>query len=299
MNKLLNRLVIIWMVLLFSLAGCTPATTPQPITQAPPTQAIPTPNPLAAIVRGAAERLNAGDLEGSLAYWTDDAEFTFIGLPGGTETYSGKEQIRTVLKENVANHFEMQVDILKMDGDTATTRTTTWHDFTRQLGVAPLIATELYVIQDGKIASITWTLSDESQAKLNSAIAAAEAAPTSTASQEAVIEVTALEEILGAWKTSCGGNSCFYEFSPDGKFKGVMTEEGGSKGIIDQGMVTFQDGVIYFEPSAGLCENKQKGTYQAFLTLRGGKPARIEFKKIQDECADRANAMRNMPYLSQ
>jgi hypothetical protein len=61
--------------------------------------------------------------------------------------------------------------VLKVEGDTVTTRTTTWHDFTRQIGVAPLEAIEVYVIENGQIASAMWTLSPESLAKLQAALA--------------------------------------------------------------------------------------------------------------------------------
>jgi hypothetical protein len=123
---------------------------------------------------GAAEQLNAGDLEGSLAYWDDDAIFYIFGLPPtGTEIYQGKEQIRTVLEENVASHFKEEIEINSVMGDVVRARTTTWHDFTREIGVAPLEAIEIYVVEDGKIQSLTWYISRESLAKLKPALAAA------------------------------------------------------------------------------------------------------------------------------
>ena len=58
-----------------------------------------------------------------------------------------------------------------MEGDTVTTETKTWTDDTRALGVAPIVATEVYIVQDGKIKSVTWTISDESLAVLMAAFA--------------------------------------------------------------------------------------------------------------------------------
>ncbi len=129
-------------------------------------------SPLAVPVLGAAERLNAGDLESALDYWDDDGLFYVFGIPPtGVEIYSGKGEIRAVFEENIASHFREEVEILEIVGDAVTTKTTTWHDFTRQLGLAPMQATEVYVIQDGKIASLTWIISEESLAKLAPALA--------------------------------------------------------------------------------------------------------------------------------
>jgi LPXTG-motif cell wall-anchored protein len=112
-----------------------------------------------------------GVYEGHLALRADDGTFQLEGLPSGPETYKGKEQLRSEFEDEIANHIEIQVEVLKVEGDTVTTRTTTWHDFTRQIGVAPLEATEVYVIENGQIASATWTLSPESLAKVQAALA--------------------------------------------------------------------------------------------------------------------------------
>lgn len=184
MKRQSKQLVVIAVALLLVVAGCSPSPaalppTPPPTltlpTQPPPTPVPPTAIPPSAPVMNAAEHLNAGDLDGSLAFWTDDATFQVVGLPTGLETYTGKEQIRSVLKDNVDNHFKELVEVLKTEGDTVTTRTTSWHDFTRQLGVAPLAATEVYVVKNGKIASLTWTITPESLAKLQAALAKAQA----------------------------------------------------------------------------------------------------------------------------
>jgi hypothetical protein len=145
--------------------------------QPTPTQDAPVPSattsiPISAAVMGYAERLNAGDLEGALAYFDDDAMFYVLGLPpGGFEMLSGKEQISTMLEENITSHFKMEVEVLSVVDDVVTARTTTWHDFTREIGVAPVEATEVYVIEDGKIATEAWHVSEESLAKFKGALA--------------------------------------------------------------------------------------------------------------------------------
>ncbi len=91
------------------------------------------------------------------------------------DVYNGKDQIRTWFQDLVAQHFAIQVDVQKEDTESVTTKTQTWTDGTRQLGVAPLVATEVYVVKESRIKGLTWTISPESLAKLQAA-----SAPTAT-----------------------------------------------------------------------------------------------------------------------
>jgi len=184
MKANLKLLSLIGMMIVLCITGCNPVAA-----QPAPAQAALTASPLAAIVTGAAERLNAGDLEGSMAYFADGATYHIIGLPTGEENLKGKEAIRGMFEENIGSHFKMLVDVVKIEGDTVTTLTTTWHDFTRQIGIAPLEATELYVIKDGKISKVTWTLTPGSQERINFAFETAQA-PTPALSEAADITVT-------------------------------------------------------------------------------------------------------------
>jgi hypothetical protein len=87
------------------------------------------------------------------------------------ETYTGVDEIRAWWEDLVAQNFDIEVEVVKVEGDTVTTNTKTWVDFTRELGIAPLEATEVYVVQDGKIVSGTWSPTEESIAKLEAAMA--------------------------------------------------------------------------------------------------------------------------------
>jgi ketosteroid isomerase-like protein len=106
------------------------------------------------------------------AIWADDAVQTSI-MGDMVMTYSGKEEIRAHLEELVADEgFAMEVTVLSVEGDTVTVESRIWDSDTRALGVAPLVATEVCVVEDGKIKSTTWTMSDESLAALGAALAA-------------------------------------------------------------------------------------------------------------------------------
>jgi ketosteroid isomerase-like protein len=173
MKALLKYIAVILLILVLGVTGCA-----APVTQPPPTQ-TPVPevkagdSPLAKTVLKMVERLNAGDLEGSLEYFADDSVTYFVGMPPtGMEIYRGKEGIRPVWEECIGSHFKMEVEIISVSGDVVNARSKTWHDFTRQLGVAPNEFVETYVVKDGKIALYSSTITEEALAKFRPALAA-------------------------------------------------------------------------------------------------------------------------------
>ena len=130
----------------------------------------------------AAERFNDGDLDGLMAYWAEDAIFYMFGMPPtGSEIARGKEQIRAVFEENIASHSRWEIEIGTVVGDTVSSRSRNWHDFTRRLGVAPLEATAVFQIRDGKIATHAWTVTADSAVRLKSALANATTQEAGTA----------------------------------------------------------------------------------------------------------------------
>jgi ketosteroid isomerase-like protein len=139
------------------------------------------------------KRMNAGDVEGSLAYFADDAIIYFTGMPpAGIEIYRGKEQIRPVWKDSVDNHFKWEVEVVSADKQIVTTRAKTWHDFTRQLGVAPNEYSDVYEVKNGKITVYDSVITQESLAKFKPALAKVmPTSPTPAISSETpVSEVT-------------------------------------------------------------------------------------------------------------
>ena len=163
-------------------------------------------NPLAKVVLNMAERMNAGDLEGSLDYFADDSVTYFVGMPPtGMEIYRGKEGIRPVWEECIGSHFKMEVEIVSVVGDVVNARSKTWHDFTRQLGVAPNEFVETYVVKDGKIALYSSVLTEEALAKFKPALAAV-MPPEPTAAPSTDTPVSEINVIIS-------DDTCSYEGS--------------------------------------------------------------------------------------
>ena len=124
-------------------------------------------------VTESAQLFNEGKMEASLAYFADDAVYKLIGLPPNLpDIHTGKGELRAWFKEMFADQFQLQVEIVNVEGETVTTKTLSWSNTTRNLGVAPLVASEVYLVKDDQIAHVTWTIEPESQAKFVQAMAA-------------------------------------------------------------------------------------------------------------------------------
>jgi LPXTG-motif cell wall-anchored protein len=120
-----------------------------------------------------AERLAAfgnGDFDTLLAVWADDAVQTIV-VGDSVETYTGKDEIRAYWEELLAGGFSMEATVQSVEGNTVTAESKTWSNDTRALGVAPLVGTEVCAVQDGRVQSMTWTMSEESLAALGAALA--------------------------------------------------------------------------------------------------------------------------------
>jgi hypothetical protein len=129
---------------------------------------LPEPNPeeITEPVQKMIEAMNAGDVEGSLAYFADDAVVYIIGLPPtGMEVYAGKEAIRGLWQDSVNNHFQWETEITSNGGNILFVNAKTWHDFTRMLEVAPLEYNDVYEVVDGKIITYGTTITDDALAR--------------------------------------------------------------------------------------------------------------------------------------
>lgn len=189
MKARLGLWMILMLVLLPGFSACAsvsaqPAATQDSLAQPPGTSVLPAKPPAmkeipasaanSAAVLDMIARLNAGDVEGSLAYFADDSMAYLMGFPPtGIEIYPGKQQLRSLWQDSAASHFKWEAEITQAAGDLVHVKTQTWHDFTRQLGVAPLEYVDVYEFKDGKIIAYGSWLTEESLARLKPALAAA------------------------------------------------------------------------------------------------------------------------------
>lgn len=149
---------------LVACAAPTPTATP-----------VPPPDP-AALIKSLVDALNAGNEDAAIAFYADDAVRTQQPPPSGQSgVWTGKEQIRGVTKGMIADHFSVELSNLKVAGDKVTYTCTFYMDTYRKMGVAPLVVSEEAVFEKGKIKSQNVTVTPESLAKIQAAMAAAQA----------------------------------------------------------------------------------------------------------------------------
>jgi len=118
------------------------------------------------------DALNAGDVEATMALFTDDAIIKVLyGDARPPSSHIGREQVRVFMEKLVAGNFKIQFEILQVLGDIVITRSKTWMDPTIKLGIAPMDYIDIYPIQDGKIKGFVCVLTDESVAKIKAALA--------------------------------------------------------------------------------------------------------------------------------
>lgn len=124
------------------------------------------------VLTAMADALNAGDVEATMALFTDDAiTKALFGDARPPSSAIGREQVRVFMEKLVAGNFKIQIEILQVFGDIVITRSKTWMDPTIQLGIAPLEYIEIYSIQDGKIKGFVDIATDETMAKIKAALA--------------------------------------------------------------------------------------------------------------------------------
>jgi len=118
--------------------------------------------------------LNARNVDGALVLFADDATVRQNPpQPGATSAYQGKAAVRTFLASVVAQniHFDLTAP-RQVIGERVTWINNTAVDPWRKLGIAPLQGQGDATVQGGKIVSLTITLTPDSMAKLQRALAA-------------------------------------------------------------------------------------------------------------------------------
>ena len=134
----------------------------------------------AAIIEAYLAAVNAGDLEGILALYADDAFHIALPSPDGSAGVCvGKDQVRMWYEQSVANgdRVEVAAGTLAVAGNQATFGVLLSSEPWRQLGVEALEADSEVVVIDGRIMTHVVLLTPVSVRRLQSASGAAIHAP--------------------------------------------------------------------------------------------------------------------------
>lgn len=272
----------------------TPPTDP-PQTATPVPTPVPTPIPtplpepdelvMAAMGGWDSDEINADQIELTIAHFADDAVFEMIGFPPDVPSqFIGKEAIRAAFESWLPLHPRLQVQIETVEDNTVTATTSYWSDPMREMKIAPLVGTDVYVFEGGKIVSETWTLTEETQRKLASGMATA-AAPTPSPEGPAA----SLDELVGRWSGYWSDQTpLYFDIGADGNFT-ISLPEGDR---IIWGTLTFEDGKLIFTSSEGnvasICAENPMAEYLVYVTKQGDQTIKLRFElDSEEQCGDR------------
>ncbi|CAG0943245.1 hypothetical protein ANRL1_01259 [Anaerolineae bacterium] len=254
-------------------------------TPAPPPTPVPPPDPMA-VIKSLSDALNAGNVDAVMAFFADDATQTQTPPPAGTSgVRTGKEQIRGFFAGMIAGKFSGELSNLKVTGDKITYTSTFSTDTYRKLGVAPLVAAEEAVFEKGKIKSQTITVTPESLAKIQAAMAAAQAKPT--AAPDGEVMATKNEDVLGVWLMISPPTDHLYpaehhiEHAADGARNSIIIS-GIWKGEKTYGKFWFEGGLFKTQYNQGVGQGPSIGVYQVYVTKQGGKSVQLRFVAVDD-----------------
>lgn len=214
MRKGFKLLSVVWLIVIWCVAGCTgsadqptPTNTPQQeaaessIAESE-SAAIPelAADPATAVVLEMVARANAEDFAGAAELVADDVMAYFIGMPPtGMEIYWGQDQFQTFMEECcTGQHFVWEVVPERVEDGVVYAESKTWMDFTRDLGVAPNSWHEIFVVNDDKISMYVSTITEEALANFKPVLyeaipdlaAAAQPATASDETPASEIDVT-------------------------------------------------------------------------------------------------------------
>jgi ketosteroid isomerase-like protein len=130
-----------------------------------------TPTDPVAVILAMNDLCNAGDLEGVLALFSDDAVLRNLPPPDPPEIglLNGIQEIRAWFAPQIQHHLHVISQNYQTAGDTVTWDTTISEDTLRAVGIDSLEVMAEAIVQDGKITSFSITPTPESLRKFEEA----------------------------------------------------------------------------------------------------------------------------------
>lgn len=159
-----------------AVTGSGPFARSQPSATPPPATATTAPSPTtatqdpAAVIKAAYYALNSYDIDEVLSYYTDDGTITFRPRQlYNPPTLTGKDQIRGNIQDAQQENLHSELSNIQVQGERVTFNVSQTSDSGRRAGLDPFLSTGEAVVVNGKIESLTLTLTPEMLAKLKAA----------------------------------------------------------------------------------------------------------------------------------
>jgi hypothetical protein len=162
------------------------------------------PDPMS-IINAWVEALNAGDIDAALSYLADDAVVQIVPpAPGTSGVFTGKGEVRGWYETVVGQNGLTALSDCQVDGETVTCVNTYAEDSFRSLGIDTVVGEWVAVVQEGKLQSYTFTMSDESLAALMTAMTPPVMPETGGSAYPICAIVTMLGALIGVGGLSLG-----------------------------------------------------------------------------------------------
>jgi hypothetical protein len=162
------------------------------------------PDPMS-IINAWVEALNAGDIDAALSYLADDAVVQIVPpAPGTSGVFTGKGEVRGWYETVVGQNGLTALSDCQVDGETVTCVNTYAEDSFRSLGIDTVVGEWVAVVQEGKLQSYTFTMSDESLAALMAAMTPPVMPETGGSAYPISTIVTILGALIGVGGLSLG-----------------------------------------------------------------------------------------------
>ena len=150
-----------------------------------------------AVVQDMMTAFNAGDVDATMAFWTEDA---VMEVPHMGATYHGAAEIQSIFETLISQSFQMNIiEQLEERVDGVVTRSHFTSDPLKAMGV-DVESVQTYTFRDGKISKLYCAWTPESLSAI--AAAQAKAAKEPAAVVKALVEVVQardLEGYMGSW----------------------------------------------------------------------------------------------------
>jgi hypothetical protein len=201
------------------------------------------------IVSQSMKAINEGNVDEAMSFYADGAEVNFLPAvpPGSPETYQGREELVSMLEAMVSGNTLTEFEIQASPGKLIIGNGKISSDRTRELGLDPLEYEESYTVRDGKIASATYVLKEDSLVNYMTAIA-----PEPDA-------------ILGSWvMVDC----CYLQFNADDTYQMASRLSDLDSNSDDSGTFSVEGSSLIFASGEATrdCQTGDEGYHQFTIT---------------------------------
>jgi hypothetical protein len=228
------------------------------------------------VLRGIFDALSAGDVDRAMTFVAENAVSILIPPPpGSTGVIIGKDKFRERYIQYVANHEYSELSNVEVRGDEVTCSSTVSSDEFRTLGLASLNFIGYAVVRDGLLRTYTWTITRESLARLESAIA------LETKKEEVI--ASKVEDLVGIWESQYMGAVAYMQFEADGTFNLASTIEKLKTDPIAYGTFWFEGTVFNTKDNLA-----PKCSYEVRVQKEGDRPIHLSFTVIDEPHPPRA-----------